>query len=52
MITDEQIFNHMLVDSDESCTKCGGETEKVEYSHYITFKCLSCGYEPEPEEEL
>ena len=53
MITDEQIFNHMMPPEVEyeECIECGGEVEVVEHDYYITAKCLNCGYEPEPKEE-
>lgn len=53
MITDDQIFNHMMPGNDsEECEKCDGEIEDIEYDEYITYKCLNCGFEPSPPEEV
>jgi len=49
--TDEQIFNYMKPD-DYSCLVCNEETKELDCGCYVTRQCLSCGYTPEPQEEL
>ena len=50
--TDEQIFNRMMPDDNlDYCQKCDGEIKEIDRGEYITYKCLSCGYSPEPEED-
>ena len=50
--TDKQIFNHMMTDDNfDYCEKCDGEIKEIDCDHYITYKCLNCGYAPTPPEE-